>query len=207
MGSERQPAGLPEDGQQRAAGPTVLPVEQHPIPQRPSHARSAGSGARGLASNLQNNLDGSHNCGRAPKSGTLSAAAGLKLSNFRAPSEKTPAFGRNLTPRPNSAPAAFNWGPRRSPAKRVRWGEEEQGSGRSFRRKAETELSGLCDDEDRARPVFSISSQKKKRKWGVQMHQPSSWLKSPPPARARKKVPPPADGGTGKTGIRAYQSD
>ena len=128
MGSEWQPARLSEDGQQRAAGPTVLPVEQHPIPQRPSHARSAGSGAKGLASNLQNNLDGSHNCGRAPKSGTLSAAAGLKLSNFRAPSEKTPAFGRNLTPRPNSAPAAFNWGPRRSPAERVRWGEEEQRS-------------------------------------------------------------------------------
>ena len=207
MGSERQPARLSEDGQQRAAGPTVLPVEQHPIPQRPSHARSAGSGARGPASNLQDNLDGSHNCGRAPKGGTLSDAAGLRLPNFRAPSEKTPAFGRNLTPRPNSAPAAFNWGPRRSPAERVRWGEEEQGSGRSFRRKAETELSGLCDDEDRARPVFSISSQKKKRKWGVQMHQPSSWLKSPPPARAGKKVPPPADGGTGKTGIRAYQSD
>ena len=38
-------------------------------------------------------------------------------------------------------------GPRRSPAKRVRWGEEEQGSERSFRRQAETELSGLCDDE------------------------------------------------------------
>ena len=31
--------------------------------------------------------------------------------------------------------------------KRVRFGEEEQGSGRSFRRQAETELSGLCDDE------------------------------------------------------------
>ncbi|MCB6499698.1 triose-phosphate isomerase [Colidextribacter sp. 210702-DFI.3.9] len=27
-------------------------------------------------------------------------------------------------------------------------GEEEQGSGRSFRRQAEAELSGLCDDED-----------------------------------------------------------
>jgi len=26
------------------------------------------------------------------------------------------------------------------------WGKEEQGSGRSFRRKPETELSGLCDD-------------------------------------------------------------
>ena len=27
------------------------------------------------------------------------------------------------------------------------WGEEAQGSGRSFRRQAETEASGLCDDE------------------------------------------------------------
>ena len=35
-----------------------------------------------------------------------------------------------------------------SPAKRVLLGEEEQGSGRSFRRQAEAELSGLCDDED-----------------------------------------------------------
>ena len=33
------------------------------------------------------------------------------------------------------------------PAKRVRREEEEQGSGRSFRRQAETETSGLCDDE------------------------------------------------------------
>ena len=38
-------------------------------------------------------------------------------------------------------------GSRRDPAKRSRWEEEEQGSGRSFRRKAETELSGLCDDD------------------------------------------------------------
>ena len=28
------------------------------------------------------------------------------------------------------------------------FGEEEQGSKRSFRRQAETELSGLCPDED-----------------------------------------------------------
>ncbi len=38
------------------------------------------------------------------------------------------------------------WGPRWNPAKRFQWGKEEQGSGRSFRREAETELSGLCDD-------------------------------------------------------------
>ena len=29
----------------------------------------------------------------------------------------------------------------------ILWGEEEQGSERSFRRKAETEPSGLCDDD------------------------------------------------------------
>ena len=37
-------------------------------------------------------------------------------------------------------------GPRASPAKRVAWGKEEQGSERSFPRQRETKLSGLCDD-------------------------------------------------------------
>ena len=46
-----------------------------------------------------------------------------------------------------SAPGRSRWGPRASPAKRVAWGEEEQGSACSFRRKAEAEQSGLCDDE------------------------------------------------------------
>ena len=41
-----------------------------------------------------------------------------------------------------------SWGPQPSPTQWVGWGEEEQGSGRSFRRQAEAELSGLCDDED-----------------------------------------------------------
>ena len=40
-----------------------------------------------------------------------------------------------------------NWDPRKSPAKRVLWGEDEQGSERNFRRQAEMELSGLCEDE------------------------------------------------------------
>ena len=35
-----------------------------------------------------------------------------------------------------------------APAKsEILWGEEEQGSGRSFRLQAETEPSGLCDDD------------------------------------------------------------
>ena len=42
-----------------------------------------------------------------------------------------------------------------APAKsKILWGEEEQGSERSFRRKAETKLSGLCDDEGRRLSFF-----------------------------------------------------
>nr|WP_325195447.1 hypothetical protein [uncultured Oscillibacter sp.] len=47
-------------------------------------------------------------------------------------------------------------GSRRDPAKRSRWEEEEQGSGRSFHRKAETELSGLCDDDMQEQGVSKI---------------------------------------------------
>ena len=50
----------------------------------------------------------------------------------------------------DASPGAFCPIPRysrRSPAKRVRREEEEQGNKRSFRRQAETEWSGLCDDE------------------------------------------------------------
>ena len=47
-------------------------------------------------------------------------------------------------------------GSRRDPAKRSRWEEKEQGSGRSFRRKAETELSGLCDDDMQEQGVSKI---------------------------------------------------
>ena len=50
--------------------------------------------------------------------------------------------------RPTGAPAEAQ---RRRP--RVRWGAEEQGSGRRFRRQAETEPSGLCDDAAQANQV------------------------------------------------------
>ena len=43
-----------------------------------------------------------------------------------------------------SAPGRSRWGPRAIPAKRVAWGEAEQGSMCSFRRKVKTEHSGLC---------------------------------------------------------------
>ena len=66
--------------------------------------------------------------------------------------------GRNREKRVCCLPAAWvgtgrgvvwraNQGPRASPAQRVAWGEDEQGSGARFRRQAETERSGLCEDD------------------------------------------------------------
>jgi len=45
----------------------------------------------------------------------------------------------------NSKRAGISMGSPQNPM--ILWGEEEQGSGRSFRRKAETEVNGLCDDD------------------------------------------------------------
>ena len=50
-------------------------------------------------------------------------------------------------PSPFKRPNTGGWGPKWSPAKRVHLGEEEQGSGPNFRRQAEMEGSGLCDDD------------------------------------------------------------
>ena len=47
-------------------------------------------------------------------------------------------------------------GSRRDPAKRSRWEEKAQGSVPSLRRKAETELSGLCDDDMQEQGVSKI---------------------------------------------------
>ena len=41
----------------------------------------------------------------------------------------------------------------------ILWGEEEQGSGRSFRRKAETEVNGLCDDDTQEDAVLLFGTQ------------------------------------------------
>ena len=51
------------------------------------------------------------------------------------------------TPIPLKRPSTGGWGPKWSPAERVHLGEEEQGSGPNFRRQAEIEGSGLCDDD------------------------------------------------------------
>ena len=51
------------------------------------------------------------------------------------------------TPIPLKRPSTGGRGPKWSPAKRVHLGEEEQGSGPIFRRQAEIEGSGLCDDD------------------------------------------------------------
>ena len=48
------------------------------------------------------------------------------------------------------------WGPRWNPAERFQWGEEEQGSGRSPRRKAGTELSGLLPPSRRQGPKLVV---------------------------------------------------
>ena len=50
-------------------------------------------------------------------------------------------------PSPFKRPNTGGWGPKWSPAKRVHLGEEEQESGPNFRRQAEIEGSGLCDDD------------------------------------------------------------
>ena len=55
-------------------------------------------------------------------------------------------FGERSAPSRTKYATAPIWGPRASPAQRVAWGKEEQGSGRSFCRKAKTKSSGLCDD-------------------------------------------------------------
>ena len=45
--------------------------------------------------------------------------------------------------------------PRANPVERFAWGEEEQGSVRSFCRQAETEDSELCSDEGAERSAIS----------------------------------------------------
>ena len=62
------------------------------------------------------------------------------------------------TPIPLKRPSTGGWGPKWSPAKRVHLGEEEQGSGPIFRRQAEMEGSGLCDDELRRGPLLFSGS-------------------------------------------------
>ena len=55
-------------------------------------------------------------------------------------------FGERSAPSRTKYATAQTWGPRGNPAERFSWGKEEQGSVCSFRRKAGTEQSGLCDD-------------------------------------------------------------
>ena len=54
------------------------PVDELSSPHAPSQARSAGRGARDLASKKQNTLGGSPDCGGAPTGGTESDAAGRR---------------------------------------------------------------------------------------------------------------------------------
>ena len=54
-------------------------------------------------------------------------------------------------------PAPRNWGPRKSPAKRVLWGEDEQGSERNFRCQAEMDESASLALEVHPRPTSGDS--------------------------------------------------
>ena len=76
--------------------------------------------------------------------------------NFKHKKQRLPAemifFNKERRGIPRRSSFLLVYISRRSPAQRVRREEEEQGSVRSFRRKAETEVSGLCDDE--AGPVI-----------------------------------------------------
>ena len=77
----------------------------------------------------------------------------------------------SLTIHPLKRPSIGERGPKWSPAKRVHLGEEEQGSGPNFRRQAEMEGSGLCDDDG----LFFFGSQKpflflpEKKKWVLEV--------------------------------------
>ena len=85
----------------------------------------------------------------ASPSGELSSAPLRFLSHphplrWAADGSPVPPFP---TPIPLKRPSTGRRGPKWSPAKRVHLGEEEQGSGPNFRRQAEIEGSGLCDDD------------------------------------------------------------
>ena len=76
---------------------------------------------------------------------------------------------RSLFGAPNGAPAGTQ-------AKRFLWGEEEQRSVRSFRRKAETESSGLCDDDNGgADSLRRVGANPPRRGWhNIQTNSPYS---------------------------------
>ena len=60
----------------------------------------------------------------------------------------------------NSKRAGISMGSPQNPM--ILWGEEEQGSGRSFRRKAETEVNGLCDDDTQEDAVLLFGVKRRK---------------------------------------------
>ena len=91
-GIHRHPR-LPPGPAHRPGPSEGIEAESHP--NGTVHARSAGRDAGGLASNLQNSLDGTYYCGRAPKGGTLSDAAGRRPAiHIGTGSGQPPYFGR-----------------------------------------------------------------------------------------------------------------
>ena len=111
-----------------------------------------------------------------------------KCRRYAAVSLRHAPAGAVFSARPNQGP----------PPRPARWGEEEQGSGRSFRRQAETELSGLCDDDNGGwiapAIIMAVSPVP------VRAHiRPSSWPSQGPPLRVEwlpppSRLHPPVDG-------------
>ena len=64
----------------------------------------------------------------------------MRRTDSACPARRGPKVG-------NTRPITLTGSPQ---SRMALWGKEEQGSGRSFRRQAETELSGLCDDDGTA---------------------------------------------------------
>ena len=82
-----------------------------------------------------------------------------------------------------------NMGPHRNPAERFLWGKEEQGSVCSFRRKAGTKQSGLCDDARTApATVYKCALVNK------------GLTACPQISAVLRPVPPPPEDGTGQSG-------
>ena len=79
--------------------------------------------------------------------------------------------------------------PAETQRQRFRWGEDEQGSGRSFRRPwAETKPSGLCDDEFRPEGRVPFGTARKEPKGGIGGRPP---IRKEPRALHAHSRPPP----------------
>ncbi len=87
------------------------------------------------------------------RKGEMSGVLYIKEATKRGYAEAAPGDAVNLAYSGSNTRRDTQRGPRRSPAKRVRWGEEEQGSGGRATSGSPNE-SGLCDDVGRIRRLM-----------------------------------------------------